>query len=284
MTSRTTKKKHGNQDESNAEPANPHANMASEDKEVSTNRLTEKNQESNIMSAITSMREDFSVQFTGILSAIQEVKQEVKEFSDRLSNAEHRISDTEDQVSVLQNTVDTLQQQVKLLGVKLEDQENRSCRNNVRLVGLPEGAEGSDTVGFLERWLPEVLGPENFANPIIIERAHRLQDRRDRNAPRILIMRFLNSKDKDKVLQVVRAKGKVKYDEREVKFFQDIARETHLNRRKFYEVKQQLKSMGIRYGIIFPAKLRVTHEGRDRIFENPPEVENFIRNLKDSSS
>lgn len=90
MTSRTTKKKHGNQDESSAEPANPHANMASEDKEVSTNRLTEKNQESNIMSAITSMREDFSVQFTGILSAIQEVKQEVKEFSDRLSNAEHQ--------------------------------------------------------------------------------------------------------------------------------------------------------------------------------------------------
>lgn len=232
--------------------------MAPEGKEVSTNTkmLTDKNQESNIMSAITSMREDFSVQFSGILSAIQEVKQEVKEFSDRLSNAEQRIGDTEDQVSVLQNTVDTLQQQVKLLGVKLEDQENRSRRNNVRLVGL---AEGSDTVGFLERWLPEVLGPVSFANPIIIERAHRLQDRRDRNTPRILIMRFLNSKDKDKVLQVVRAKGKITYDEREVKFFQDITREMHLNRRKFYEVKQQLKAMDIQHGIIFPAKLRVTH-------------------------
>lgn len=45
--------------------------------------------------------------------------------------AEQRISDTEDHVFVMQNTVDTLQQQVKLLGVKLEDQEYQSHRNNV---------------------------------------------------------------------------------------------------------------------------------------------------------
>ncbi|ROI15281.1 LINE-1 retrotransposable element ORF1 protein [Anabarilius grahami] len=281
MTSRTTKKKHGNQDDSNAE-ANHQASMTIEGNVKEAHANTDKNQDSNIMSAIASMREDFSVKFTGILSAIQEVKQDVKEFSNRLSTAEQRISDTEDQVSELQNTVDTLQQQVKLFGVKLEDQENRSRRNNVRLVGLPEGAEGSDTVGFLERWLPEVLGPESFTNPITIERAHRLQERRDRNAPRTLIMRFLNSNDKDKVLHIVRAKGKITYDEREVKFFQDIARETHLKRQKYYEVKQQLKAMDIRYGVIFPAKLRITHAGRDSTFESPVEVENFIRNLKDT--
>lgn len=84
--------------------------------------------------------------------------------------------------------------------------------------GLPDGAKGSDMVGFLERWLPEVLGPESFTNPITIERAHRLHERRDRNAPRTLIMRFLNSNDKDKVLQIVRAKGKITYDERKVFF------------------------------------------------------------------
>lgn len=278
MTSRITKKKHGNQDDSNAEPA--HASTTSPmDKQAGAN--TAKKQENDIMGAITSMRKDFSVQYTGILAAIQEVKQEVKEFSNRLSTAEQRISDTEDQVSVLQNTVDTLQQQVKLLGVKLEDQENRSRRNNVRLVGLPEGAEGSDAVGFLERWLPEALGLESLTNSITIERAHRLQDRRDRNAPRILIMRFLNSKEKDKVLQIARVKGKITFNDREVRFFQDIARETHLKRQKFYEVKQQLKTMGIRYGIVFPAKLRITHAGRDRAFESPAEVEKFIRSLKD---
>lgn len=124
-------------------------------------------------------------------------------------------------------------------------------------------------MGFLERWLPEALGLESLNSPITIERAHRLQDhqdRRDRNAPRILIMRFLNSKKKDKVLQIVWAKGKIKYNESEMRLFQHIAKETHLKSQKFYEVKQQLKSMGIRYGIIFPAKLLITHAGRDRAF------------------
>ncbi len=45
------------------------------------------------MSAITSMREEFSVKLTGILSAIQEVKQEVKEYSNRPSTAEQHIRD-----------------------------------------------------------------------------------------------------------------------------------------------------------------------------------------------
>lgn len=44
------------------------------------------------MSAITGMTEDFLILFIGILSAIQELKQEVKEFSNRLSTVEQRIS------------------------------------------------------------------------------------------------------------------------------------------------------------------------------------------------
>ncbi len=281
MTSRTVKKKHGNQDDLNTDSANHPANAAQESKEASPN--ASKKEESNIMSAITNMREDLSVEFTGIMSAIQEVKQEVKEFSNRLTTAEQQISDTEDQVSGLQRTVDTLQQQVKTFGEKLEDQENRSRRNNVRIVGLPEAVEGSDVVGFIEKWLPEVLGPDKFSGPVIIEIAHRLQDRCDRNTPKILIMHFLSSKDKDKVLQIICAKGKITYNEREVKFFQDIARETHLKRRKYYEVKQKLKDMDIKYGIAFPAKLRITHTGRERIFESPAEVENFIIKIKDKN-
>ncbi len=187
MTSRTVKKKQGNKDDLNTDSANHPAN-AHESKEASAN--TSKKEESNIISAITNMREDFSVQFTGIMSAIQEVKQEVKDFSNRLTTAEQWISDTEDQVSGLQYTVDTLQQQVKTFGEKLEDQENRSRRNNVRIVGLPEGVEGSDVVGFIEKWLPEVLGPDKFSGPVINERAHRLQDRRDRNTPEYSLCAF----------------------------------------------------------------------------------------------
>ncbi len=42
------------------------------------------------------------------------------------------------------------------------DMEDRSRRNNVRLVGLPEGMEGPDAAGFLRanlsKWIPSLRG------------------------------------------------------------------------------------------------------------------------------
>ncbi len=44
----------------------------------------------------------------------------------------------------------------------MTDMEDKSRRNNVRLVGLPEGMEGSDVAGFLRitlsKWIPSLKG------------------------------------------------------------------------------------------------------------------------------
>lgn len=152
---------------------------------------------------------------------------------------------TEDQESLLQNTVDSLQQQVKLR------RKIRAVALLLCLVGLPEGTEG-----FLEKWLLELLGQESFTNLITTGRANPLyrtvETKHSQNTHYAL-----EFKDKDKVLQIVWAKGKVTYKECEVLFFlQDIAR----------------RAMNMRYGTIFPAKLRIMHTERDRIFESPDEV------------
>lgn len=68
-----------------------------------------------------------------------------------------RISATEENVSELQNKVKTLEGKYKDLEEKLLDLEARSRRPNLRLVNLPEGAEGEDTCAFLESWIPEAL-------------------------------------------------------------------------------------------------------------------------------
>lgn len=183
-----------------------------------------------IMRAITDMKDEFSANFARVLTAIQGIKHDFSEFTNRLAEAEQRIGDMEDNVTTLQKTVTALQKQVTSLTAKTEDQENHSRRNNLRLINLPEGAEGRDATAFLERWLPEVLGADSFPYPVFIQRAHRLQDRRECNIPRVLIMRFLNFKDKERAIRAARAKGKVMFKEQEVKFFQDVARETHIKR------------------------------------------------------
>lgn len=54
--------------------------------------------------------------------------------------------------------------------MKVENQENRGHRNNLRLIGLFERIEGQNL--FLESWLPRALGADTF--PPAIERAHQI--------------------------------------------------------------------------------------------------------------
>ena len=73
----------------------------------------------------------------------------------------------------LRTLTKTLQIQVKALTERADDMENRSRRNNLRLVGLSENEEGRDACTFLEKWIPSVLGMKT-STPLALERAHRI--------------------------------------------------------------------------------------------------------------
>lgn len=60
---------------------------------------------------------------------------------------------------------------------KVDDLENRLCRNNLQLVGLPEQVEGFDPVAFLESWLEQEFGRDQLSAFFVIEQAHRVPGR-----------------------------------------------------------------------------------------------------------
>lgn len=163
------------------------------------------------------------------------------------------------------------------------DLEARSRRSNVRLVNLPEGAEGEDTCGFLESWIPEVLELQSLRGKITVERAHRLGPRRQHktdSTPRTLIMKFLNYKDKEAVMKAARAKTQVLYKNHPVRFYQDTTAETHKKIKEFEEARRQLRSLGLRYGMIPPGRLIVTYKERSHMFNSADEAERFIKKIQ----
>lgn len=82
--------------------------------------------------------------------------------------------------------------------------ENRARRDNIRVVGLKEGAEGVQPVAFFERWLPEILKLDTKRGVIKIDRAHRgLGPARD-DRPRPVIIKLHNSGDKQRIMAVLR--------------------------------------------------------------------------------
>ena len=154
--------------------------------------------------------------------------------------------------------------QVDLHKHKLDDLENCSRGSNLRVVNLPEKAEKSDAIAFLEKWLPEALGPATFPLTPIIVRAYRIpigaQNIRFPQ-PRVLIITFLNFQDKIRAMRAARTKGKTLYSEQEVMLFLDISAELQRQTRHYDGVKQQLRSLNICYRIVYPAKLRMTADG-----------------------
>lgn len=92
----------------------------------------------------------------------------------RLGEAERRVGESEDSIRDHHATLDTLQVRIKALESRAEDSENRSRRNNLRVVGLPEGAEGQDTVAFTEHFLCTLLPGVAFSPHYAVERARRM--------------------------------------------------------------------------------------------------------------
>ena len=133
----------------------------------------------------------------------------------------------------------------------------------MRLVNLPEGVEGEDACAFLENWLPKALNLAPLRTTLIVERAHwfGLKSSSNTTAPRTLIMKFLNYKDKTTVIKAARAKRPILFKNHQVRLYEDLTTGVHKRQKEFDAVRQKLLAMEIRYSLIPPARLLVTHNG-----------------------
>ena len=229
------------------------------------------------------MKTEVNTRHDEVLKAIQDVKKDLGSFAGRLDQAEDRISTAEDTITTLESRLNKTQQMVSTLTSKCESLESQSRRNNMIVVGLPEkDTDGKDVEMFLERWIPRMIGDEEALPPGSVERGHRLGKPRGAAAttPRPLILKFLNFRDKTRVMKKARAKGKLMHGDHHIMFFNDFPQSV-LERRKQYDAtKAALRRQGIEdFGIIHPSRFRVNHGGRRHIFETPAEVDTFLSGI-----
>ncbi|KAJ1154159.1 hypothetical protein NDU88_006913 [Pleurodeles waltl] len=80
---------------------------------------------------------------------IRRVAKTCSEFATRMEEVETRISHLEDDAGSQQVTREAMEKQLGDTQWKLTDLEDRLRRNNLRVLGIPEGSEGSDTHSFM---------------------------------------------------------------------------------------------------------------------------------------
>lgn len=132
----------------------------------------------------------------------------------------------EDAIDPVDGKIKALEKMVCELSERADDLENRGRRKNIRIVGLPEEAEGKDPTQFFETWLPEILHIETKSGRVKLERAHRsLAPSTQRPQP--VLVRFHNYQDKQRVMNAAWEMGRknqaLKHEDATVMIFQDFS-------------------------------------------------------------
>ncbi|KAJ1173909.1 hypothetical protein NDU88_005733 [Pleurodeles waltl] len=164
------------------------------------------------------------------------------------------------------------------LELRVKDTEGRARRSNLRVVGFPEGAEGSNPEAFLEDWIKRALPNASLSTVFVVEHAHRaLAPPPPPGAPTpAIITKVLNHRDRHTILQEVRKYGDPSYESHIICFSPDYTREVQLQRKSFMGVKRKLKELGYTYMLLFPAKLKVLHAGSSHSFQTPEAVWDWL--------
>ncbi len=233
--------------------------------------------DSVLIPALCKLRED--IQATN--NYVKELREEFEAMAAAAKQTRDRVDSVQATAHEDMSAVTDLRNQLERLTEKMTDMEDKSRRNNVRLVGLPEGVEGSDVAGFLRvnlsKWIPSLKGRN-----IEIDRAHHVYDGgRGSDRPRTLIFRVLRWHDRLEILKGARQAYPVKCTQDNVTllFFPDFSPVTATKRKSLVPVLRSMMVLGLQPFLAYPAVIKLRHGGEQRSFYSLRKVEDFVSSL-----
>ncbi|KAJ1138191.1 hypothetical protein NDU88_004582 [Pleurodeles waltl] len=195
------------------------------------------------------------------------MRSDIAGFQSRVTGLEQRMGSLETQI----NTSQEREQDFLYLRSKLTDMEDRSRRDNICVLGIPENEEGSDMQAFLTSTLPKMISLE-------FQRAHRIGPKRSDNSsrPHPIIACLLRHNQTRQILQVARNHSPFRIDQHEIQITADYSKETNERRKAFLALRPQLRKLEMKYGPFDPARMWVTKNGLSKDFYNPGELRLFL--------
>lgn len=192
----------------NEEPGDPHERMAQAVAKVLLPTIIETVDEA-VHKSLHSIQMSMEVQVQRITeteSCISLMEEDIMEFHSHNTNTEATI---------------------KTLLEKIDDLENRSRRNNLRIIGIPESYKATYKMRLCIKAIPKALG---LHNTMPVERAHCLGPfQQERKSPRAAIAAFLNYTDKTQLLQRFRNKRSLVVEAHSLLLFVDYSAEVSKN-------------------------------------------------------
>ncbi|KAJ1171067.1 hypothetical protein NDU88_002938 [Pleurodeles waltl] len=220
----------------------------------------------------------------GMDASISSLTLETKSIRTDIAGFHSRVMELESGVETLETHMSTIQdrdQDLSYLQSKVTDLEDRSRRDDICLLGIPENEEGTDVQTFLSSTIPKLTSLA-FEPPLEFQRAHRVGPKRQDGArrPRPIIACLLHHSQTHQILQAARTHGPFRMDKLEVHITADYSKDTTERRKAFLSLRPQLHQLEVKYGLFDPARMWITKNGISRDFYNPEDLRLFLDSLQ----
>lgn len=209
---------------------------------------------------------------------------EIRDLGQRTAELEIRMDDLESQTQQHESEFMNLKEENAVLQSRLEDQENRDRRANLRVRGIPENVldvQATITALFQE------LQPDIPIERLEMDRVHRaLAQRRINGPPRDIIAKMHYYRTKEQLLAAARGKDSLTFQGHVYQLFADLSPITVAKRRALKPQLQVLQRHQITYHWGFPFSLRFTHLETKYICRSSEELQSALieLGLKDQDS
>ncbi|KAJ1141776.1 hypothetical protein NDU88_008104 [Pleurodeles waltl] len=122
-----------------------------------------------------------------------------------------------------------------------------------------------------------LFGEEAFSKMLVVERAHRaLVAKPPPGAPpRPIVARLLHYRDRDTALRLSHEKHPLQFGGNEISIYPDSTIAVQEAHKKYATVKQKMRQAHISYAMLYPARLKITHNGRHMIFVMPQQANDY---------
>ncbi|KAJ1177524.1 hypothetical protein NDU88_002779 [Pleurodeles waltl] len=231
-------------------PPLPCSNMVDDTQGATMDRILQE------ISAVSCKLEGMDNAMVALTAETRSLRLDIAGFQLQMSGLDQRVTTVETQIASWTDR----DLELSHLRSKLTDLEDRSHRNNVCLLGFPEGVEES-------------------------QRAHRLDPKRhDGNGcPRPIIVCMLRPLQARQLLQTARTQGLFRSGNLEIRISADFSKETADRRKAFLSFRTQLRRLDVKFGLFEPTRMWITKKGESRNFYDPEDLRTFLEGLQDQT-
>uniref|UniRef100_A0A3B5QJB9 L1 transposable element RRM domain-containing protein n=1 Tax=Xiphophorus maculatus TaxID=8083 RepID=A0A3B5QJB9_XIPMA len=226
----------------------------------------------------TALRADINAVRAEIASNATAIHAEITSIKTDIEDVKGGLSTWSDEVNTLQTTVTELQSELVKIRDKCEDMEGRMRRGNIRIVGVEEQPNSAEPKE-VSKMIREAL---QMDRDVKVDRSHRtaaLTKPGDGERPRVIIAKLHYDGDAADILRRARDKAPLTYQGKRIAIFPDYTTSVAKARAAFSDARKTLRGRSdVRFGLLYPARLKITYKEDSKEFRDPVKAMYYIWN------